>query len=109
MEKTTVYVTAAQKAALARAGEAEGRSEASLIRAGIDAVTARHRVADPTAPLAHGEAAGPITPRHRAIVKPRWIAREEFIRRVVVAQADAGLRLELRDLAPDMTDDLSPP
>src|SRR3989304_2208271 len=38
MEKTTVYLTAQQKTALARAAEAEGRSEARLIRAGVDGV-----------------------------------------------------------------------
>ena len=47
MEKTTVYLTTEQKAALARAAEAEGRSEARLIRAGIDAVTSRHRSRKP--------------------------------------------------------------
>jgi hypothetical protein len=51
MEKTTVYLTSRQKAALARAARAEGRSEAELIREGIDTVTARHRVAEPTLPL----------------------------------------------------------
>ncbi|MCL6641024.1 MAG: antitoxin [Candidatus Rokubacteria bacterium] len=51
MEKTTVYLTAAQKRALARAARSEGRSEAELIRAGIDLVTARHRTAEPTLPL----------------------------------------------------------
>jgi hypothetical protein len=50
MEKTTVYLTSAQKQALARAARAEGRSEADLIREGIEAVT-RHRVAEPTVPL----------------------------------------------------------
>ena len=51
MEKTTVYVTTQQKAALARAARAEQKSEAELIREGIDAVIARHRVAEPTLPL----------------------------------------------------------
>jgi predicted transcriptional regulator len=51
MEKTTVYLSAEQKRALARAARAEGRSEAELIREGIAAVTARHRVAEPTLPL----------------------------------------------------------
>ena len=36
MEKTTVYLTRQQKAALASAAEAEGRSEARLIREGVD-------------------------------------------------------------------------
>jgi hypothetical protein len=51
MEKTTVYLTNAQKRALARAATIEGRSEAELIREGIDAVTSKHRVAEPTLPL----------------------------------------------------------
>jgi len=51
MEKTTVYLTTQQKGALARAASAEGRSEADLIREGVDAVTARHRIAEPTVPL----------------------------------------------------------
>lgn len=51
MEKTTVYLSADQKRSLARAARAEGRSEADLIREGIDTVTARHRVAEPSIPL----------------------------------------------------------
>ena len=51
VEKTTVYLTSAQKAALARAAHIEGRSEADLIREGIEAVTERHRTAEPTLPL----------------------------------------------------------
>lgn len=51
MEKTTVYLTPAQKRALERAARNEGRSEAELIREGIDLVTARHRTAEPILPL----------------------------------------------------------
>jgi hypothetical protein len=51
MEKTTVYLTTGQKRALARAAKATGRSEADLIRDGIDTVTSRHRTAEPTLPL----------------------------------------------------------
>lgn len=51
MEKTTVYLTGAQKLALERASRAEGRSEADLIREGIETVTARHRTAEPRIPL----------------------------------------------------------
>jgi Ribbon-helix-helix protein, copG family len=51
MEKTTVYLTDEQKRALERAAKAEGRSEADLIREGVDTVTARHRVMEPTLPL----------------------------------------------------------
>lgn len=51
MEKTTVYLTSAQKGALGRVARVTGRSEADLIREGIDAVTARHRAAEPLLPL----------------------------------------------------------
>ncbi len=51
MEKTTVYLTTAQKRALARAAKASGRSEADLIRDGIETVTNRHQTAEPTLPL----------------------------------------------------------
>jgi hypothetical protein len=51
MEKTTAYLTSAQRRALARASRATGRSEAELIREGIDAVASEHRIAEPTHPL----------------------------------------------------------
>jgi hypothetical protein len=51
MEKTTVYLTTEQKRALERAARAEGRSEADLIREGIESVTAAHSVQEPTLPL----------------------------------------------------------
>ena len=51
MERTTVYLTEAQKRALERAAKASGRSEAELIREGVDVVTSRVRVADPVLPL----------------------------------------------------------
>ena len=38
--------------------------------------------------------------------RPRFMARDEFIRRVIAHPADAELRTELRELAPDTTDDL---
>ncbi len=38
--------------------------------------------------------------------RPRWLPRDEFVRRVQAHQADAELADELRDLAPDSTDDL---
>ena len=50
MEKTTVYLTSEQKAALASAARAEGRSEARLIRDGIEGVVARHRAGEAAAP-----------------------------------------------------------
>lgn len=51
MDKTTVYLTPAQKKALAQAARVSGRSEADLIREGIDRVTERHSVVEPTLPL----------------------------------------------------------
>jgi hypothetical protein len=51
MERTTVYLSAHQKRALERAAKAEGRSEAELIREGIDVVTSRLQVAEPILPL----------------------------------------------------------
>lgn len=38
--------------------------------------------------------------------RPRWLARDEFVRRVQPRQADAALAGELHRLAPDTTDDL---
>ena len=51
MEKTTVYLTTGQKRALARAARASGRSEADLIREGIETITDQHQAAEPTLPL----------------------------------------------------------
>ena len=38
--------------------------------------------------------------------RPRFMAREPFIGRLLSHRSDAGLRAELRELAPDTTDDL---
>ena len=38
--------------------------------------------------------------------RPRSMSREEFVRSLARAQADPGLRADLRDLAPDTTDDI---
>ena len=103
MEKTTVYLTTEQKAALARAAEAEGRSEARLIRSGIDLVTAGHRAAETRAAPPAG-APAPHRP-HPPLERPRWIEREAFVRLILPRQADAGLRADLRALAPGTTDD----
>jgi prevent-host-death family protein len=40
--------------------------------------------------------------------RPRWMSRDEFVRRVLAQQADPGLTADLRELAPDTTDDLAP-
>jgi len=51
MERTTVYLTEAQKRSLERTARISGRSEAELIREGVDVVTSRHQVNEPTLPL----------------------------------------------------------
>jgi hypothetical protein len=51
MERTTVYLTTAQRRALAKTARATGKSEAELIREGVDTVTSGHRLAEPTIPL----------------------------------------------------------
>ena len=51
MEKTTVYLSTAQKQALALAARATGKSEAELIREGIETVTEQHKASEPTLPL----------------------------------------------------------
>jgi len=38
--------------------------------------------------------------------RPRWMPRASFLRIVADNQADASLRSELADLAPDSTDDI---
>ena len=102
MEKSTVYLTSEQKAALARAAQSEGRSEARLIRAGVDLVIARHRAGESPAVLA-GDVRG-LPPRASSLERPRWIDRQAFLQIVLRHQADAGLRAELQDLAPGTTD-----
>jgi hypothetical protein len=107
MEKTTVYLTTQQKAALARAAAAEGRSEARLIRAGIDVVTARHWTAEAPAEPVHGTSAAEPTPAGAPDPggRPRWLSRDAFVLEVLRHRADAALRAELRELAPDGTDE----
>jgi prevent-host-death family protein len=41
--------------------------------------------------------------------RPRFMAREPFIQGVLSHRADAKLRADLRDIAPDTTDDLPEP
>jgi prevent-host-death family protein len=38
--------------------------------------------------------------------RPAWASRAEFVERIVAHQADPELGRELRELAPDTTDDL---
>jgi hypothetical protein len=103
MEKTTVYLTTEQKAALEGAARAQGRSEARLIRSGIDAVIARHRTGE--APSARVDDLPGILAQTPSLERPRWIERDAFLQIVLRHQADPGLRAELRDLAPGTTDD----
>ena len=114
MEKTTVYLTTEQKAALAAAAREQGRSEARLIRDGIAEVLAGHVARE--APEAHVAREAPASvadqPMHDVDghgelgVRPRWVSREAFVGQFVDAQADPALSSELRDLAPDLTDEL---
>jgi hypothetical protein len=108
MEKTTVYLTTDQKAALARAADAQGRSEARLIREGIEAITSGHRTGEAAAVFGErgpSEAEGAATGGAR---RARWISREEFVRGILCYQADADLRSELAEMSPDTTDDEKP-
>ena len=41
--------------------------------------------------------------------RPRFVSRGEFVHRVFAHLADPGLRADLRELAPDSTDDIEPP
>jgi prevent-host-death family protein len=41
--------------------------------------------------------------------RPRWLARDEFVRRLVRHQADPGLDHDLAALSPDSTEDLALP
>lgn len=106
MEKTTVYLSAEQKAALGRTAKADGRSEATIIRAGIDHVTARHRVGEAVAPYSVTDDQASDDDDLGAH-RPQWVSREAFLREVAHVQADPGLRADLRDLAPGTTDDLA--
>ena len=51
MQKTTVYLPDDLKAALARAAEQTGRSEAELIREGVRLALDRHVPPAPTVPI----------------------------------------------------------
>ncbi len=44
----------------------------------------------------------------RVARKPRWVPRGAFLADLRRVQADAGLRADLDELAPDTTDDLGP-
>lgn len=48
----------------------------------------------------------PVAVLHPVGRRPRWLGRDEFIRRIAAHQADPGLTRELTELAPGTTDDL---
>lgn len=50
-----------------------------------------------------GRAVALLLPADR---RPRFLARDQFIGRLLSHRTDAALRTDLRDLAPDTTDDL---
>jgi len=102
-----VYLTSEQKQALAQAAHAEGRSEARLIREGIESVTARHRMAEPVIPLIDGGRPERVEPANEVVGRSRWMTRDDFVLRFVRHPADPGLRAELREMTPDTTDDVA--
>lgn len=57
----------------------------------------------PVAITVAGRPVATLEPIERAT---RWMAREEFVTRIVERQADPALRRDLERLAPDTTDDL---
>lgn len=50
-----------------------------------------------------GRAVATLQPVNR---RPRWISAGELLSRLAQSQADPALRIELRELAPDTTDDV---
>lgn len=48
----------------------------------------------------------PVATLEPAPRRPRFMARDRFVRDLLAWRADPGLRAELRELAPDSTDDL---
>jgi hypothetical protein len=107
MEKTTVYLTSEQKAALAQAARAVGRSEATLIREGVDEVIGHHAAAEPPGAVAaspYGRLDG-VPQGSRPFARPRWIERASFVQLLLRTQADSALARDLNELAPGTTDD----
>jgi prevent-host-death family protein len=51
----------------------------------------------------------PVAVLEPPVSRPRFMARETFIQRLLSHRTDAALGSELHDLAPDTTDDLTPP
>ena len=102
-----MYLTSEQKRALAQAAHSQGRSEARLIREGIESVTARHRVSEPTIPLVDSGRPDLAECSGQVVGRSRWMTRDEFVLRFIRDPADPGLRAELREMTPDTTDDVA--
>lgn len=51
----------------------------------------------------------PVAVLHPVGARPRWLGRQEFVRRLTGHQADPGLARDLAALAPGTTDDLPLP
>jgi len=65
-------------------------------------VLARVEAGEAVTITVNGRAVGILQPVRQ---RRRWVGRDQFVGRLV--QADANLTSELRELAPDTTDDLS--
>jgi prevent-host-death family protein len=48
----------------------------------------------------------PVAVLRPIAARPRWVSRREFIHRFSGRQADPAMAVDLRELAPDTTDDL---
>ncbi|MEY2523975.1 MAG: hypothetical protein QOJ66_2540 [Ilumatobacteraceae bacterium] len=82
-------------------GAVDSRELRNHTRALLDRVDAGEVIAI----TVHGREVAELRPITR---ERRWMKRLEFARRVLGHQADAELRDELRQLAPDTTDDVRP-
>lgn len=49
----------------------------------------------------------PVAVLHSVGRRPRWMKRDEFVRRLRSRQADPDLKRVISELAPDSTDDLA--
>lgn len=76
------------------------------LRNNTRALLDRVEAGEPITITVDGRAVAVLQPVSR---RPRWLGRDEFVGRVLPRQADAALAGELRELAPDTTDDLALP
>jgi prevent-host-death family protein len=71
----------------------------------IDGILERVEAGEDVLITVDGRAVARVTQVSR---KPRWVPRGAFLADLRRVQADAGLRADLDELAPDTTDDLGP-